>query len=212
VIGGLLGASGPVVQSLTGPKFWWYVTRATGLVAWAVAAASVLWGLVLSTRSARGMVRPAWVLDLHRFLGGLTILVLGVHIGSIAADSFVHFGLADLFVPGHTPYKTTAIALGIVALWLLLLIEVTSLLRRRLPKRLWSVVHLSSFAVYVLATFHFVLAGTERTNPAVLLVVETTSAAVLFFTLVRILVPRRPALRAVPALPQRDRVAAHGGE
>ena len=45
--------------------FWWYASRSTGLVAWGAAAASVIWGLLLSTRSARGLAKPAWVLDLR---------------------------------------------------------------------------------------------------------------------------------------------------
>ncbi len=43
------------------PKIWWYLARSTGIVAWALAAASVIWGLLLSTRSARGIAKPVWV-------------------------------------------------------------------------------------------------------------------------------------------------------
>ena len=52
-------------------QLWWYVARAGGIVAWALLTASVLWGLILSTKLRPPRVRPAWTLDLHRFLGGL---------------------------------------------------------------------------------------------------------------------------------------------
>lgn len=180
------------------PQFWWYATRASGIVAWALAAAAVVWGLLLSTRSARGMAKPSWVLDLHRYLGALTLTAVAIHLGALVADTYVPFGLADLFVPGASAWKTLPVAYGVLAFWLLVAVEVTSLLRTRLPKKVWSRIHLSSFVAYVLATLHYLQAGTERTNPALLFTVEVTSAAVVFLTVLRILTPRR-ARRAVVA-------------
>jgi len=177
------------------PQFWWYAARATGIVAWALSAAAVLWGLLLSTRSARGLAKPAWVLDLHRYLGALTLAMIGAHLGSLVADNFVHFGLADLIVPGASTWKTGAVAVGIVAFWLFVLVEVSSLVKRQLPRKLWARIHLLSFVAYVLATAHYLLAGTERTNPALLLVVEVVSAAIVFFTVLRVLAPRAGAKR-----------------
>jgi DMSO/TMAO reductase YedYZ heme-binding membrane subunit len=183
------------------PRFWWYAARSSGIVAWALAAAAVVLGLLLSTRSARGRVKPAWVLDLHRHLGGLTLVAVGVHLSALAADRFVPFGWADLFVPGASGWRTTPVAWGIVAFWMLLLVEVTSLVRKQLPNRLWARIHLLSFGAYVLATLHYLQAGTERTNPVLLVLVEVVSATVLGLTILRILVPRRatPRRRAAPA-------------
>ena len=65
--GGRLRCRSPPVTS----QLWWYTARAGGIVAWALLAASVVWGLLLSTRVRPGGVAPSWILDLHRFLGGL---------------------------------------------------------------------------------------------------------------------------------------------
>ncbi len=166
------------------------------MVAWAVAAASVIWGLLLSTRSARGIAKPVWVLDLHRHLGMLALVVTGVHLGALVADTFVPFDLADLLIPGASSWKTGPVALGVVAFWLLVAVELSSLLKARLPQRMWARIHLSSFVAYVLATLHFLQAGTERTNVAVALTVQVVTAIVLYLTLLRILVPRRSAAKA----------------
>ncbi|MCB0963567.1 MAG: ferric reductase-like transmembrane domain-containing protein [Acidimicrobiales bacterium] len=170
--------------------FWWYASRSTGLVAWGAAAASVIWGLLLSTRSARGLAKPAWVLDLHRWLAVLTLVATGAHLGSLVADSYVHFGLADLLVPMASGWKPVAVAWGIVAFWLLVVVEVSSLVKPRIPHKLWARLHLLSFVAYVLATVHYLQAGTESTNAAVLLTVEVVTGLVLFLTLLRILAPR----------------------
>ena len=180
-------------------KFWWYAARSSGIVAWGVASASVIWGLLLSTRSARGIAKPSWILDLHRFLGALTLAAVAVHLGALVADSFVPFGLADLFVPGASSWKTVPVAFGVIAFWMLVAVELSSLFRKQLPNKVWARIHLLSFVAYVLATVHYLQAGTERTNPAMLLLVEIVSAVVLGLTLLRILTPRRARRTVAPA-------------
>ena len=63
-------------------------------------------------------------------------------------------------------WKPAAVAWGIVAFYLLLAIEGTSLLRSRLPVRLWRGVHLTSYAMYALATVHLLLVGHRPLQPA----------------------------------------------
>ena len=58
----------------------WYAARAAGIVAWALAAGSVVWGLALSTRATGRKPRPAWLFDLHRFLGGLALVFTAIHV------------------------------------------------------------------------------------------------------------------------------------
>ena len=117
------------------PQVWWYLTRASGIVAWLMLTASVIWGVVLSTKAFPEHRRPAWLLDLHRWLGGLAVSFTAIHLGALVADSYVHFGLADLLVPYASSWQPGAVALGVVALWLLLAVEVTSLAMKRLPRR-----------------------------------------------------------------------------
>jgi len=173
------------------PQFWWYASRATGMVAWALSAAAVIWGLLLSTRSARGVAKPVWVLDLHRFLGVLTLAVTAAHLGALVADTYVTFTLSDLLVPGASSWKTLPVAWGVTAFWLFLIVQVSSLLKKQLPNKVWHRIHLLSFVAYILATLHYLQAGTERTNPVVLFSVEAVTAVVLYLTLLRVLAPRQ---------------------
>ncbi|MGZ6980240.1 MAG: ferric reductase-like transmembrane domain-containing protein, partial [Acidimicrobiia bacterium] len=146
-------------------QFWWYTARAGGLVSWALATASVVWGLLLSGRITR-KPKPAWVLDLHRFLGALTVVFVGIHVLAIWLDSYVQFGPSELFIPFASTWKPVAVAWGVVALYLLLAIEITSLLQRRIPRRVWRAVHLSSFGLFVFATVHALTAGTDSGSKA----------------------------------------------
>jgi hypothetical protein len=166
-------------------KLVWYVARSSGLVTWALVAASVLWGLALSTRALGRRPRPAWLLDLHRFLGGAALVFTAIHVGSIVLDSYVHFGIVDVLVPFTGTWHPVAVAWGIVSLYLLLAVEATSLLRARLPKRVWRATHFLSFPLFAMATIHGMTAGTDRHNPLMVWSVLGVTSGIAAFTAYR---------------------------
>jgi methionine sulfoxide reductase heme-binding subunit len=146
------------------PQFWWYLTRASGIVAWLMLTLSVIWGILLSTKAFPDHRRPAWLLALHRWLGGLTIWFLAIHLIALVADDFVSFGLADLAIPYASDWKPGAVALGVLGAWLLVAVEVTSLAMRRLPRKFWRAVHLSSYVAFWFTSMHAAFAGTDATS------------------------------------------------
>jgi predicted ferric reductase len=183
-----------MILILASTKVWWYVSRSAGIVGWALCAASVLWGMALSTRALGRKPSAPWLLDLHHFIGGLAVTFVGVHMVSLMLDPFVKFTIGDLLVPfASTQYKPSAVAWGIVATYLLVAVEVTSLLKKRIPLRLWRSVHLTSYALYAFATVHLLTAGTDRFNPALRWTVLTSVGAVVFFTAYRLVGPGRAA-------------------
>lgn len=167
-------------------QVWWYVARSGGIVAWVMLAVSMFWGLALSSRFLGRKPKPNWMLDLHRFLGGLSVVFTAIHVVALLADSFVTITIVHVLVPFTGNYHTTAMAWGVVALYLLVAVEVTSLFRKHLPKRAWRAVHYLSFPLFVSATAHFLLIGTDRTTLPARLGVLATVAAVCAATLVRI--------------------------
>ena len=68
-------------------QLWWYAARSGGYVAWGLLSASVIWGLMLSGKVRPGHVRPNWILDLHRFLGSITVAALALHLGALVVDA-----------------------------------------------------------------------------------------------------------------------------
>jgi sulfoxide reductase heme-binding subunit YedZ len=171
-------------------KLVWYTIRASGIVTWGLVTASVLWGLLLSSRSTR-RPRPAWVLDLHRFIAGLSLAFLTVHVGALLLDSYVGFSPAAIAIPFVSHWRPGAVAWGILACYLLVAIEVTSMLMRRLPRHVWHGIHLGSFVVFAAATVHGLTAGTDARNPALRLFAIVSIAAVVELTLLRVLARAR---------------------
>jgi methionine sulfoxide reductase heme-binding subunit len=187
-----------VVRVLT-PQFWWYLSRGSGIVAWAVMGATCLWGILMVTRTFRP-TRPAWMLDLHRWLGALSLITTAIHLLSLIPDNYVYFGWRELLLPGGSPWRTSAITWGVLSLYLLVVVEATSLVMKRLPRRLWHTVHLLSYVSFGMATVHGALAGTDRANRIYVLAVVLLAAAVTLGLLRR--VTRRPPKRtAQPSFP-----------
>jgi sulfoxide reductase heme-binding subunit YedZ len=168
------------------PQTWWYLTRASGIVAWLMLTASVIWGVILSTKAFPEQRRPAWLLDLHRWLGGLAVSFLAIHLVSLVADSYVHFGITDLLVPFAADWKPGAVALGVIAMWLLIAVEATSLAMRKLPRKVWRRIHMLSYGVFWLTSMHAALAGTDRTAWLYRITAFASIGAVVWASLYRV--------------------------
>jgi sulfoxide reductase heme-binding subunit YedZ len=191
---------------------WWYLSRASGIVAWALLTLAMVWGLLLSTRMFDRRPSPKGLVDLHRFLGGIAVVFVGLHVGAIVADSYVHFGAADVLLPLATSWHPLAVAWGVIAMWILLAVEITSLAMRYIPRRVWKAVHLSSYALFVSATVHAFAAGPDTRERLFELVCVGSLAIVLFLIVVHVTGGRgrhRGRTAAVVAgRRERDRVTA----
>jgi DMSO/TMAO reductase YedYZ heme-binding membrane subunit len=64
-------------------------------------------------------------------------------------------------------WRPGSVAWGITAMYLLVAVELTSLAKRRLPKKIWRAVHLLSFVLFVFSTVHAIQSGTDLANPVV---------------------------------------------
>ncbi|MEU0721816.1 2Fe-2S iron-sulfur cluster-binding protein [Streptomyces lavendulocolor] len=170
-------------------QLWWYLARVGGLTSWWLLSATVVWGLLLSTRVLGPKAVSGRLLDLHRFLSGLSLVFLTVHLLGLLADSWVDIGLIQILFPFTSDYRPVAVAWGVIALYLLAAIQATSLLKSRIPHRWWRYVHTSTFAIFVLTTVHALTAGTDEGTvrwTALVLV-----AAVAFLAIYRLLIGRR---------------------
>jgi predicted ferric reductase len=172
------------------PQLWWYFARASGMVAAVLLVASLVWGVLMATRALKPVDRPAWMLAMHRWFSGLAVTGVAIHIAALVADSYVHFGAKEILVPMASSWKPGAVTLGVVAMYLLVLVQATSLAMKRLPKRVWRGIHMSSYVLTWLVFVHAGLAGTDVSNRvyqvvALLLTIVAVTAAVLRVTMGR---------------------------
>jgi DMSO/TMAO reductase YedYZ heme-binding membrane subunit len=113
------------------------------------------------------------MLSTHRYLGALAVVFTGVHVLGLVADSYVHFGIAEVLVPLASSWHPVAVAWGVVGMWLLVAVEGTSLARQYLPQHVWRGIHLLSYPILALTTVHLLSAGTDARS----LMPETVAVA-----------------------------------
>jgi predicted ferric reductase len=143
------------------PTFW-LLARASGMTAYALLTCSVLAGLVLKSRPFGRRLRNAAVTDVHRFLSLLGLGMLALHGAALVLDSTVRMPLAALVVPGLSPYRPAAVALGVVAAELMALVVVSFSLRKWIGARNWRRLHWATYLVFLLGTAHGLTSGTDR--------------------------------------------------
>jgi predicted ferric reductase len=128
---------------------------------------------------------------MHRYLSALAVAAVVVHVGALLADSYIQFRLFDVFVPMASSWRPGAVAWGIVAMYLLLVVEITSLVGDWLPRRVWWSIHTTSFVLFTLGTIHGLKAGTDAANALVRIAMIIGIAEVAFVLGVRVVYRRR---------------------
>ena len=173
------------------PHIWWYLTRASAMIAWVLLTLTVVWGVLLKTRILRGADNPEWLKVIHRYLSGLALVMILIHIGTLLLDDFIDFGPADVLIPFASDFEPFALALGILAFYLLLAVSLSALASRWLPERVWKGIHFASYGVVALVAFHSGLVGTDVGTPwytAISLILITTTVLV---AIVRVVIAGR---------------------
>ena len=158
--------NGPAVRARVDPALWWYVARASGLIAAALLGVAVVGGLLMGSRLARGKAR-SWTEGLHEFVAALAVVFTAIHLIAVLGVEKLGIGLEQLLVPFTRRANPVAQGCGVLASYLLLAVVVTSWARAVLPWRWWRRLHLLVFPLFGLACVHAVQAGTDITHPLV---------------------------------------------
>ena len=194
-----------ILAELANVPWTWLGIRATGIVAWGLLTAVVVWGIALRTRVLGHRAAPAKLLTMHRWLGALAVGFLAVHLVLLLVDPVVHFTVPQLLIPGIAPWNAFAVALGTIAFWLIIPVTFIGRLRQRMGKmgNTWfKRSHLIAYAAWPFATLHYVLAGTDALAQWSLALLITGSTLIVMALLARGFVPPpQPKRAAAPAAP-----------
>jgi sulfoxide reductase heme-binding subunit YedZ len=154
-------AATPGVGTAPGDHRFWYLARAAGLTAYLLLTLDVILGLVIHTRALDDLIARWQSFDLHQFTALLALGFLALHLLALLGDSYVGFRPWQLLIPFTSPYRPVPVALGVVALYLVLLIVGSFYVRRHIGQRAWRMLHYLSFGGWALALGHGLLAGTD---------------------------------------------------
>lgn len=185
----------------------WLAIRGSGITAWGLLTAVLVYGLLLRTRLLGAWASPIRLMDMHRWLGVTAVAFLVVHMALLLVDPVIRFNPAQILIPGLAPWQPIAVALGTLAFWALIPVQVVGRLRSRLGKAgatVFKRAHLVAFAAWPLATAHYVMAGTDALADWSLAILVTGTSLIVAGLLARGFF-RPPSRSARPATPRAAR-------
>jgi sulfoxide reductase heme-binding subunit YedZ len=157
----------------------WYASRATGVVCLVLTTTVVLLGVLVSRQRRLPGLPRFGVVHLHRYLSLLAVGFVVVHILTAVADSYVSVSLAAAIIPFVSAYKPLWLGLGAVSLDLMIALIVTSLVRARIGRKTWRVVHWLAYAAWPIAVLHSIGAGPDlRHGPLLWLTLGSVIAVI----------------------------------
>lgn len=182
-------AAATATTASTANPFMWYATRAAAVSAYILLTLTVLMGLARSlARVAR--VRVSWLVEEnHQILAVITAVFVALHLLTLLLDPLIPFSLINLVVPVGEPYSPIAVGAGVIALYGMVAVLLSSWLRRRMSYGVWRTLHYASFVTFLLVTAHGIFAGSDTSEPWMILVYLVSAGLVGLGVLARILWP-----------------------
>ncbi len=149
-------------RSATPEGLAWTLNRLSGVAAYVLLAMSVSLGAVLKSRYVPTWLARPMQYGWHGLLSGFGLALVAVHVAFVTVDTQKPQSLAAVLVPGRATYAPLALALGTLALYAAVAVYVSFAARTRLPRPLWTGLHLLAFPAFILATVHGWLAGSDH--------------------------------------------------
>jgi methionine sulfoxide reductase heme-binding subunit len=150
--------------SSAGGQFSWYAARSAGMLAYVLAAGSVMFGIAASTKLGGKVLGKSNITDVHRALSLLSILAIGAHTLFLGLDQYADFTLSELFIPFVTWYRPVWTSFGIIAAYAAVAVYVSFYLRPVIGYKAWRSFHYVAFGVFGLGTLHGLFAGADTSE------------------------------------------------
>jgi DMSO/TMAO reductase YedYZ heme-binding membrane subunit len=148
------------VIGFTSP-YLWYTSRATGAVSLVLLTLVMGLGPLVSTRVGGRRIGRFAINELHRAVSMIALIFVAIHVAATVVDTYVPIGIESAFIPFTSSYRRLPVAVGTVALDLMLAVWVTSYFKERLAPDLWRVIHWLSYLSFVAALTHGYITGTD---------------------------------------------------
>ena len=139
----------------------WYVSRASGLIAYFLLWCVMFFGLAIRTPILKDILQPIFSLETHRWLSVQALFFVFLHAGALLWDEYLDFGMLDLIVPFYSESYSSELALGILGLYLMIILIITSYFKKFISFRIWRAVHFLNIALFVLVVIHALWIGSD---------------------------------------------------
>ncbi|MGZ5351152.1 MAG: ferric reductase-like transmembrane domain-containing protein [Actinomycetota bacterium] len=163
----------------------WILLRAAGVGAYVMLFMAVAWGLVATTAVVTKHVSKPAANMFHQFVATTGLVLLGVHMAILLIDAYMPFHVLDLLVPMRSTFRPVAITAGVIAMYAMVAVMVSSWVRKKLSTKVWRSIHLLAVPAFTLALAHGVFSGTDTQRWWMFGMYALTGLIVVFLVIVR---------------------------
>jgi predicted ferric reductase len=164
-------------------QLWWYVTRASGIVAYLLLWLSMVLGLGVTSKFFDRLLDRVFTYDFHQFISLLSIAFVVLHVAVLLVDRYMPYSIWQILIPFISPYRPFWVGIGVIGFYLTLLVTVTFYIKRRIGMRAFRLIHVLSLVGYLGATLHGVYSGTDTPLPSMQFLYQGTGLVVVFLTI-----------------------------
>ncbi|NGQ95912.1 ferric reductase [Brevibacillus sp. SYP-B805] len=168
----------------------WELIRFLGLLAYLLLFAGVSLGMLYSMPVWKGKGKAA-LYKCHS-----TVTVAGTFCGILHAmilviDTYMPFSWLEILIPFRAAYKPLWNGIGTLAAYGTLILILTTDLRNRMPHKLWRMIHIGSYPVFLAALIHGLGVGSDTKHPAVYLMYVLSFGIMVLLLIVRLFFGRK---------------------
>jgi predicted ferric reductase len=168
VAGAIVGSTAPTalrrigaVAALQPGMLAWYSVRALGFLAYLVLAASVLYGLLLSTKILDAIAHRPVSFALHKDLAIVALILAGLHGSLLIFDASFPFTARAILVPFASPYSPITVGVGQLTFYGSVAVTASFYVRRHIGQKAWRMLHYVTFLTFAGASFHGIASGSD---------------------------------------------------
>ncbi len=158
----------PLMQN---ESLFWYIGRASGILAFILLSVVIINGLLITTRLVFKILPPALNYEMHRFLSFMALAATLGHVVSLTFDTYFKLTWTEALVPfsAHKSFLSLTgqsfqwtLGIGTLALYGIIALIATSELKGKIVNmKIWRALHFISFATYILFLLHSIFSGSD---------------------------------------------------
>lgn len=183
--------------SATSQHAYWYISRASAFVAFGLLWMSMLAGLGITSKVARFWPGMPSSFEIHRFTALLGIGFGLIHALVLLGDAYMNYTLGQLLVPFMgSNYRPEWVGFGQLAFYILLVVAFSFYVRGRLGVHAWRLIHMLSFALFLMVLIHGVQSGTDTSSLWASALYWVSGLSVLILSVYRVISVRKGRSKA----------------
>ena len=181
-LGKAIGMAVNALFALNSVQTMWYITRASGMIAYLLLWLSTAWGLAVSSKILDQLLHRTFTYDFHQYLSLYALGFTFLHILVLLFDGFMPYSVPQILLPFISPYRPVWVGFGVISLYVLLLVTITFYLRKRIGMGAFRAIHILSLVGYLGALAHSIFSGSDTSLWSVQLVYIGTFLVTVFLT------------------------------